>query len=217
MSDPFEENVEVIEEFIEGDLLDLGTGNDENEKVEYVDEDGISIPTTNNTNNNNNSNSYDNANSSSSFSPNGDFTTKKTEVAPAMKEFLAKHEKELKDKQAASEEKLKKKMEEAKKSLDAFYSERESKKKTAVKNNREHNKALESEGAALSASTDHSWANVVSMIDLQAKPTTASSSSTTTKESSSSSSSNSKEQTPTPAKDTTRMREILLRLKNTSN
>ncbi|KAF2071738.1 hypothetical protein CYY_006943 [Polysphondylium violaceum] len=189
MSDPFGDSVEVIEEFVEGDV-DLD--NTEN-IVEYVDEHGNTIEQQTSSNNNNDADDFFSAQtvpqSSNSYesSPMTNNGEQKRETAPAMKEYLEKHEKELKEKKRVSEEKRAKKIEEAKKSLENFYSEREAKKKTALKNNREHNKTLEEEGQTLS--TDHSWESVVNMIDLQAKPN------------------------PTN-KDTSRMREILIRLKN---
>ncbi|KAN0036088.1 hypothetical protein ACTA71_005388 [Dictyostelium dimigraforme] len=188
MSDPFgEENVEITEEFVEGDINenDLIDGN-----VEYVDGNGISFETTtfdnsNKNNNNNNNNNY-NSGFDSNLSPvDGDMKPKET--APAMKEYLEKHEKEMEEKKKKSEEKRQKKIAEAKQSLDNFYSEREAKKKTALKNNRDHNKSLELDST--SGSTTHTWESVVSMIDLQAKPNPVN-------------------------KDTSRMREILIRLKN---
>jgi len=188
MSDPFGDSVEVIEEFVEGDIdLDNTVEN----IVEYVDEHGNTIVEQNNNNNNAADDFFSaqevpqsKASYESSPITNGE---QKRETAPAMKEYLEKHEKELKEKKRVSEEKRAKKIEEAKKSLENFYSERETKKKTALKNNREHNKTLEEEGQTLS--TDHSWESVVNMIDLQAKPNPAN-------------------------KDTSRMREILIRLKN---
>ncbi|EGC31724.1 hypothetical protein DICPUDRAFT_156386 [Dictyostelium purpureum] len=198
MSDPFgDENIEYTEEFVEGDINEADLVD---EHVEYIDENGVSLNSFNNNSNSNtldfetedvsnknNNNNNDYSNDNSSFSAGAShLSPSNRETAPAMKEYLAKHEKELEDKQKASEEKRKKKIAEAKQSLDNFYSEREAKKKTALKNNREHNKTLEGEGTT---GGEHSWESVVSMIDLQAKPT------------------------PTN-KDTSRMKEILLRLKN---
>ncbi|KAM9982076.1 hypothetical protein ACTFIY_004383 [Dictyostelium cf. discoideum] len=189
MSDPFgEENVEITEEFVEGDINenDLIDGN-----VEYVDGNGISFETTtfdnsnNNNNNNHNNNNYNSGFDGDLSSVDGDMKPKET--APAMREYLEKHEKEMQEKKKKSEEKRQKKIAEAKQSLDNFYSEREAKKKTALKNNRDHNKSLEIDST--SGNTTHTWESVVSMIDLQAKPNPAN-------------------------KDTSRMREILIRLKN---
>ncbi|KYQ88171.1 clathrin light chain [Tieghemostelium lacteum] len=193
MSDGFgDENVEVIEEFIEGDV---DFGNDTT--VQYVNEDGSTFTPTNGTQFQQTNNSFDsspNQNSSSFSQPNGAIDyNKPKETAPAMKEYLDKHDKELKDKQKASEEKRQKKIQEAKQSLDKFYAERESKKKTALKNNREHNKSIEGDS---NSSTGNTWESVVSMVDLKDKPKDATS-------------------TAEKSKDTTRMREILIRLKNT--
>eukprot|EP01133_Synstelium_polycarpum_P011006 gene11006-12827_t len=192
MSDPFAddniESVEVHEEFIEGDYVPQ-----DGESVEVLDGDwsADSVPQ---------------ATSNGDYSNSSSFTEAKpkpVEISSAMKEFQDKHEKDLKEKQRVSEEKRQKKIDDAKKSLENFYAERETKKKTALKNNRDHNKTLESDSIAASSGKDDSWEAVVSMIDI-----------TTKSASSSSSTSADKTAATVPAKDTSRMREVLIRLKN---
>ncbi|GAM28693.1 hypothetical protein SAMD00019534_118690 [Acytostelium subglobosum LB1] len=203
MSDPFEDNiesVEVHEEIIEGDYVPTEEG------------ETITFETVSDGNNNNAwSQQQDHSMSSPSGSANNyDSKPKTVEVPAAVREFNEKHDKALAEKKRVSDEKRRKKLEDAQKSLDNFYAERESKKKTALKNNRDHNKTLENDNIAASAGKDDSWEAVVSMIDLTAKPTSASSAAA----GSSSSSEKKDKNVPPPSKDTTRMREVLLRLKN---
>ncbi|EGG17704.1 clathrin light chain [Cavenderia fasciculata] len=213
MSDPFEDTVEVTEEIIEGDYVP-----EEGENVEVFDGDSwtstsASQPqTTSSSNNNNGTNggSFDDEISPSSNNIHFANDAKKYEPSALLKEHIEKHEKLLKEKQRVSEEKRQKKIADAKKSLETFYAERETKKTTARQNNRDHNKTLESDLSMSINGKNDSWEVVVSMIDLTAKPTSHSHVEKKDKDADS----NKKEKPVAPPKDTSRMKEVLLRLKN---